>query len=168
MVVSPVWLGLDEIALVNLATYYSFPNITLANNLFRYSPDNGRSWFVIDIAEGCYDIVDINDTIQQNGHYGKANEDYNITIAANPNTLRTIMNVDSEYQVDFGVDNSLKSVLGFTNKMHTGYSESELAVNILNINSILVNIDIISGSYVNGSTQSTDNILIISKCSTRV
>ena len=28
-------------------------------------------------------------------------------------------------------------------------------VNILTINSILVNIDIISGSYVNGSTQST-------------
>ena len=28
-------------------------------------------------------------------------------------------------------------------------------VNILTINSILVNIDIISGSYVNGSTQTT-------------
>ena len=35
------------------------------------------------------------------------------------------------------------------------FNESENMVKILTINSILVNIDIISGSYVNGSTQST-------------
>ena len=37
----------------------------------------------------------------------------------------------------------------------SGFHESENMVNILTINSILVNIDIISGSYVNGSTQTT-------------
>ena len=30
-----------EIALVNLKTYYSFPNIDESNNIFVYSPDNG-------------------------------------------------------------------------------------------------------------------------------
>ena len=30
-----------EIALVNLETYYSFPNITTENNHFSYSPDGG-------------------------------------------------------------------------------------------------------------------------------
>ena len=30
-----------EIALVNLETYYSFPNITTDNNHFSYSPDTG-------------------------------------------------------------------------------------------------------------------------------
>ena len=29
-----------EIALVNLETYYSFPNIDETNNVFVYSPDN--------------------------------------------------------------------------------------------------------------------------------
>jgi len=33
--------------------------------------------------------------------------------------------------------------------------ESESVVNILSINSILVNVDIIGGSYVNGKTQNT-------------
>ena len=36
-----------------------------------------------------------------------------------------------------------------------GFHESENVVNILSINSILVNIDIISGSYVNGTTKNT-------------
>ena len=45
-------------------------------------------------------------------------------------------------------------VSGFHSKLYkSGYHESENMVNILTINSIVVNIDIISGSYVNGSTQ---------------
>ena len=35
-----------EIALVNLETYYSFPNITEENSRFTYSPDEGQTWFV--------------------------------------------------------------------------------------------------------------------------
>lgn len=52
-----------EMALVNLETYYSFPNIDSTNNNFRYSPDNGATWFNIDIPEGSYEITDINDYI---------------------------------------------------------------------------------------------------------
>lgn len=148
-----------EIALVNLETYYSFPNITSTNNHLKYSPDNGNSWFDITISEGAYEIVDINDAIQQamrqNNHYDKANDDYYITITANLNTLRTMLGLASGYQVDFGCNNSLRSVLGFTGDKYTSDTESEQLVNILSINSIFVNIDIISGSYVNGYTQPT-------------
>ena len=49
-----------EIALVNLETYYSFPNINETNNIFVYSPDNGNSWVKIKIPEGSYEIDDIN------------------------------------------------------------------------------------------------------------
>ena len=60
-----------EIALVNLETYYSFPNIDETNNIFVYSPDNGNSWVKIKIPDGSYEIDDINNTIQhdstQNG-----------------------------------------------------------------------------------------------------
>ena len=61
-----------------------------------------------------------------------------------------------DYQVDFDHQNSLAKVLGFTGAKYTeGFHESENVVNILSINSILVHIDIISGSYVNGTTKNT-------------
>ena len=62
----------------------------------------------------------------------------------------------NNYEVDFRQDNSINSLLGFHSKLYTsGFNESENMVNIPTINSILVNIDIISGSYVNSSTQPT-------------
>ena len=143
-----------EIALINLETYYSFPNITTTNNRLKYSPDNGTTWIDICIDEGCYEITDINDIIQrkmrQNGH-----DEHGVKIVGNPNTLRAILSMSAGYKIDFGYDNSLKSVLGFTGSIYDGYNESEEVVNIMSINSIRVNIDIISGSYVNGSVQPT-------------
>ena len=62
--------------------------------------------------------------------------------------------------MDFNVDNSLGSVLGFQRRIYTfdrdtnGYIEGENIVNIISINNILVNSNIISGKYVNGSQQS--------------
>ena len=149
-----------EIALVNLETYYSFPNIDETNNIFVYSPDNGNSWVKIKIPEGSYEIDDINNTIQhemeKRGHYDEINEDYYINIAPNTNTLKAVLILEKGYQVDFNHQNSLAKVLGFTGAKYTeGFHESENVVDILRINSILINIDIISGSYVNGTTKST-------------
>ena len=149
-----------EIALVNLETYYSFPYIDETNNVFVYSPDNGNSWEKIKIPEGSYEIDDINNTILQEmkrrGHYDSINEDYYINISANSNTLKSVLILEKDYQVDFHHQNSLAKVLGFTGAKYTeGFHESENVVNILSINSILVNIDIISGRYVNGSTKNT-------------
>ena len=147
-----------EIALVNLETYYSFPNMEETNNVFIYSPDNGNSWVKIKIPVGSYEIDDINNTIQhemeKRGH--PINEDYYINISANSNTLKSVLILKKDYQVDFNHQNSLAKVLGFTGTKYTeGFHESENVVNILSINSILVNIDIISGSYVNGTTKNT-------------
>ena len=149
-----------EMALVNLETYYSFPNIDASNNYFRYSHDGGTTWVDIFIPEGSYDIVDINDTIQQkmrqNGHYDRVNEDYYITISANANTLKAVMILDNNYQVDFRQTHSVSGVLGFNNVIYiTNYQESENVVNILSVNSLYVNTDIIAGSYVNGSQRNT-------------
>ena len=66
------------------------------------------------------------------------------------------MIINNNCGVDFRRYNSINSLLGFDSKLYTsGFNDSEKMVNILTINSILVNIDIISGSYVNGSTQPT-------------
>ena len=149
-----------EIALVDLQTYYSFPNVDASNNYLRYSPDAGVTWFEIYIPEGSYGLNDINDTMQQmmrqNGHYDSANEEYYITISANTNTLKAILILENDYQVDFRNPNSISKLLGFNNDIYTlEFQESENIVNILSINSLLVNLDIISGSYVNNTTQNT-------------
>ena len=145
---------------MNLETYYSFPNIDETNNVFVYSPNNGNSWVKIKIPQGSYEIDDINNSIkhemEKRGHYDRVNEDYYIDISATSNILKSVLILEKDLQVDFNHQNSLAKVLGFTGANYTeGFHESENVVNILSINSILVNIDIIAGSYVNGTTKNT-------------
>ena len=47
-----------EIALINLETYYSFPNIDISNNCFTYSPNLDPLWFDIIIPEGSHHVED--------------------------------------------------------------------------------------------------------------
>ena len=143
------WIGTKnyEIVLVNLETYYSFPNIDESNKVFVYSPDNGNSWKKIKIPEGSYKIDDINNTIhhemEKTGHCNPINEDYYINISTDSNTLKSVLILEEDYQVDFNYQNSIAKVLGFTSAKYTeGFHKSEIVVNILSINSILVNIDI--------------------------
>ena len=149
-----------EIALVNLETYYSFPNIDDSNNTFVYSHDEGQTWTKIKIPIGSYEINDINRKLRYEmeilGHYDEVNNEPFIRIVANSNTLKCILFIGKGYQVDFNQANSLSKVLGFTGKKYEeGFHRSEKPVNILSINSIFVNIDIIDGSFVNGKTKNT-------------
>ena len=76
-----------------------------------------------------------------------------MTLSANKNTLSCVLEIkDENTVVDFDIDNSLRTVLGFEAKKYNqvGSYESENIVNILNVNSILVHCDIIEGSRVNG------------------
>ena len=106
-----------EIALVNLETYHSFPNITHDNNNFSYSPDAGGIWYNIIIPEGSYDIEDIKKFIQQkmkqNGH------DVNVTLSANTNTLKAVLILENNYHVDFRPEASICSLLGFNKAVYT-------------------------------------------------
>ena len=54
-----------EVALINLETYYSFPNIFRSKNCFTYSPNLDPLWFDIIIPEGSYHVEDINEFIQR-------------------------------------------------------------------------------------------------------
>ena len=94
--------------------------------------------------------------MKKRGHYDEINEEYYINIAPNTNTLKSVLILEKDYQVDFNHQNSISNILGFTGAKYTeGFHESENVVDILRINSILVDIDIISGSYVDGTTKST-------------
>ena len=89
--------------------------------------------------------------MKRNGH-----NDESIKITANTNTLKSVLEIQGDFQVDFRVRNSISSVLGFRNQVYEeGIHESQNVVNILSINSILVNVDVIGGPYVNGRTQNT-------------
>ena len=71
-----------EIALTNLVTYYSFPNIDRSNNYFTYSPTLDPLLFDIIFPEGSYQVEDINEFIQRemrkNYHYDKVNDKNNV------------------------------------------------------------------------------------------
>ena len=70
--------------------------------------------------------------IRKNGHYDKANDNDNIEISANTNTLKSEMILKDKYEVDFRQDKSINSLLVFYSKLYTsGFSESENIVNIL-------------------------------------
>ena len=111
-----------DIALVNLETYYSFPNIDDSNNIFVYSHDQGQTWTKIKIPIGSYEIDDLNQTIrfemEKAGHYDEVNNESYISISANSNTLKSILIIEQGYQVDFNQQNNLSKVLGFTGKKY--------------------------------------------------
>ena len=142
-----------EMALCRLETYYSFPNIDATNNTVNVSRDNGSNWMTITIPTGCYEIKAINNVIQRfiKKAGGKADV---INLSPNPNTLKCVLNIKEEasgYEVDFNVNNSLRSVLGFNAKRYkSGRHESENLVNIMNVNSILVHSNVVGASRVNG------------------
>jgi len=90
--------------------------------------------------------------MKRNGHNHDA-----VKITANTNTLKSVIEIQGDFQVDFRARNLISSVLEFRNQVYKeGIHESEsVVVNILSINSILVNVGVIGGSYVNGRTQNT-------------
>lgn len=144
-----------EVALVNLETYYSFPNIDKTNNIFRYSIDKGAKWIEIEIPEGSYELKQINNEIfrimKSRDHYDKRMNKSYINISANLATLRCILQInDPNYQVDFSHERSLSDLLGYEKKkISTPYNEGTNTVNILSVNSILVECNIINSSYLN-------------------
>ena len=96
-----------EMALTRLETYYSFPNITPKNCHFRISIDKGKTWKLMSIPTGSYEIDAINEymqrMIEEYGGKGKM-----VTLSPNVNTLKCILNIaHDDYQIDFTVDNCL-------------------------------------------------------------
>jgi len=89
--------------------------------------------------------------MKRNGHNDDA-----VKITANTNTLKSVLEIQDDIQVDFKARNSISSILGFRNQVYKdSIHESDSVVNTLSINSILVNVDVIGGSHVNGRMQNT-------------
>ena len=141
-----------EAALLSLDTYNSIPNVTRnKSNVLKYSTDDGTTWKTIALDTGAYELQAINSEIKRqiivNGDDESA-----INISANISKLTSIVKIEnSRYKIDFGASHSIGPILGFKKVIiGHGYNESPNIVNIMQVNSILVNLDIIMGSYVNG------------------
>ena len=97
-----------ELAMVNLETYYSSANIRKDNNSFKWSVDEGKTWTILHVPTGCYELKAINAEIT------RIHGDSDITILPNVNTLQCILTaVGAKCKVSFDVPNSPASVLGF-------------------------------------------------------
>ena len=144
---------LYEAAFLSLETYNSIPNITEKNNIFKYSNDSGVTWKTIILPKDAYEVIQINDEIQRqmiiNGDYDNENNTFYISISIS--RLSSVVEIDHlNYKVDFNVSNSIGPTLGFNRELLSkGYNKSPNIIDIMNVNSILVNVDIITGSYVN-------------------
>lgn len=142
---------LYEVALLDLTTYNSIPNIIENDNnvLYYYKTDQelrSKSVNKAIIKTGAYEIDDINAYLQE--QLGKDN----ITIKANNNLLRT--EIKSKYHIDFTQPNNIGSLLGFPQtsgilpptESHVGSN----TVNIIQVNIINLTCNIADGSYKDG------------------
>lgn len=141
-----------EAAFLSLESYNSIPNIIEGqNNILKYSIDDGFSWKTITLNTGAYELSGINNEIKRQ-MIVNGDDDSAINITANISRLTAIVSIENpRYHVDFTDGNSLASLLGFDKiVLGFGYNEGTSIVNIMPVNSILVNVDFIMGSFVNG------------------
>ena len=145
--------------------------------MFRYSPNNGTQSYTIVVPEGSYEINEINDYIQSEikKQVGDLYISDGVVIGTKTSTLRATLkfakrSARTQYWVDFSVNNSLGSVLGFNKGEYTyvekkedpidsdkvtsctDYYESENIVRIDEVSEIRVTNDIIGSSYIDGET----------------
>lgn len=142
---------LYEVAMLDLTTYNSIPNIieNVNNKFYYYKSEQDKMNGVINeisISTGAYEIDDINDYLQV--EMGKDN----IKLKANNNLLR--VELSSKYLIDFTKPFNVGSLLGFPpssgilspDTTHVGPQ----TVNIIKVNTIDITCNIADGSYKDG------------------
>jgi hypothetical protein len=112
--------------------------------------ESNDSCYDVIIPTGAYELTQINDVIQSQISPRL------FELIPNKNTLKCIIRIhDPKVRIHFDHDGSMKNLLGFETGVLEGVGDHEGSsiVNILKVNSILVNCDVITGSYVNSSQE---------------
>lgn len=127
-----------ECGLLHFYTFNSIPNINENNNVFVYGNKEIR------IPYGTYDLFDLHDYLES-----KIN-DCTIIIRPNNNTFRCSLFCSE--QINFGVNNSLGPLLGFSKtKLESNkWYESEFPVSIIPVSVIRIECDLVQNSYTDG------------------
>ena len=92
-----------EAAFLSLHTFNSIPNITEANNKFKYSNDKGVTWKIITLPKNAYEFDEISDEIKRQmkskGDYDQINDKYYIEIGHFK--FFTLLDISEDYMIDF-------------------------------------------------------------------
>lgn len=142
-----------EAALVRLETYNSIPNITEKNNVFLYSNDDGNNWKNVTLPPDAYNINQIFEEIKNQmvmqGDYDNVNKAYYIDFKIS--RLSSVIDIKHKnFKVKFNCENSIGPTLGFNDEtLSKGMHKSSNIVQINSVNTLLVNVDFITGSYFN-------------------
>lgn len=149
-------------ALTGFDTFNSIPNINETNNTIHYKFNN--EFYSINIPPGAYEIEDIQNTIQsllkkdldeRDPNRTHPDGDMLFSLKSNKSTLKCV--IHSGVTIDFSKTNSIGKILGFKPKiLESGRDyESDNIVNITNINSIRIECNLTTGSYINGKLSHT-------------
>lgn len=135
-----------EIGLTNFDSYNTIPNINETNNCFEWH--NGHSFFV-KIPEGSYELDNLARYIETELRL----KDPEAFIRISTDNITTKVILRSNRVINFNVENSLASVLGFEKKIlkpNIIYTSSH-PVKIIKVNTILIECNIALGSFLNSS-----------------
>lgn len=130
------------LGLVDFLSYNSIPNVTEDNNKITYKNKEYK------LPKGAYEVKAIEKWLQEN----VSND---ISLKVNMSVLK--IDIKAPEAINFTSKQSLASLLGFQNKIYMANKlhRSENPVRIMPINSIRIQCNIISGSYINGKPTHT-------------
>lgn len=136
-----------ECGLVSLYTYNSIPNVDKSNNTFHIGTHT------IIIPEGSYEIDDLIEYISKK--VKELDPNIKLTITPNVNTLK--VEILSSHTIYFHESTSIGGLFGYSKRIIKPYDkiESDSPVRITSVNSIRVECNLISGSYVNSDRAHT-------------
>lgn len=131
--------GNYECGLLYFATFNAIPNVHEGNNIFVYGRNN-----IIKIPNGAYDFFDIFEYLKS------TIKGCQLILKPNTNTLKC--HVFCTESLNFGVENSVGSLLGFSKRIlePNKWHDSDNSVSILPVSVIQIECDLIQGSYTNG------------------
>lgn len=145
-----------SLALISLNTWNTIPNIEVGRNKFYYTVHNENR--LLEIPTGSYELEDIEHYIQdQLSHSGATEEERNRLISLKPNNNTLKCELQSAYEIDFKHKDSIARLLGFSRELlKAGVKhESNLPVEIIQVTTIRVECNIISGSYYTNNPSHT-------------